>query len=374
MATKKDYYEILGVSRDAPAEEIKKAYRRQALQNHPDRNPHDKAAEERFKEATEAYEVLIDNDKRNNYDRFGYEGLKGFPGFGEGTEFGFGTIFEDLFEGFFGGATRARTASQRGADLRYHLEITFEQAVFGTEAEIQVPRWESCSACRSSGAKAGTSPTTCPTCNGRGQIRQSQGIFNLTRTCPHCQGQGRVIKDPCPDCRGRGRVEQRRTVTVKIPAGVDSGTRLRLGGEGEAGLRGGPAGDLFVVLTVKEHPFFVRQEDDIYCEVPVSFIQAALGDEMEIPALEGKTKIKIPAGTQPGHVFHLKGKGVANLRNGRRGEQHIRVLVEIPKKLNAKQKELLRQFAQEDSDIFPQSKDFLTKIKSFFSAGENNES
>lgn len=369
MATKKDYYEILEVPRIASAEEIKKAYRRQAMKYHPDRNPGNKNAEEHFKAATEAYEVLNDPEKRNSYDRFGHEGLKGFPGFGEGMEFGFGTIFEDIFEGFFGGGARARTA-QRGADLRYHLEITFEQAVFGTEAEIIVPRWEHCTACQGSGAQPGTYPTTCSTCNGRGQIRHTQGFFTLSRTCPHCQGQGRVIKDPCSDCRGQGRVEERRTVTVKIPAGVDTGTRLRLSGEGEAGLRGGPSGDLYVVLSIKEHPFFVRQDDDIYCEVPITFIQAALGDEIAIPTLEGKTTLKVPSGTQPGQVFHLKGKGVANLRNGRRGQQHVRVLVEVPTKLTAQQKELLRQFAEESREAFPRSQDFFAKIKSFFSAEE----
>lgn len=372
MMTKKDYYEVLGVPRDATPEEIKKAYRRLALEHHPDRNPHDKEAEERFKEITQAYEVLIDAEKRSNYDRFGPEGVKGFPGFGEGAEYGFGTIFEDFFEGIFGGA-RARTAAQRGADLRYHLEITFEQAVFGTEAEMKIPRRENCTACKGSGAKAGTYPVTCPTCNGRGQVRQTQGFFTLSRTCPHCRGQGRVIKDPCPDCRGQGRVEQQRTVSVKIPPGVDSGTRLRLGGEGEAGLRGGPPGDLYVVLSVKEHPFFVREADDIYCEVPVSFIQAALGDEIEIPTLEGKTKLKIPAGTQPGHIFHLKNKGVASLRTGARGQQHVRIMVEIPKKLTAKQKELLRQFAQENHDSFPQSQDFISKLKSLFTVREEME-
>lgn len=361
--SKRDYYHVLGIDREATSEEIKRAYRRLAHQHHPDKNPGDKESEERFKEATEAYEILSTPEKRAAYDRFGVAGTgDGFGGFGD---VGFGTVFEDLFEGFFGDSSRRRTS--RGADLRYNLEITLEEAVLGAEKEIVIPRLEACGACKGSGAKPGTSPTTCRSCRGSGQVRYSQGFLTISQTCSACRGEGRIIEHLCRDCRGTGRSRFDRSLTVKIPAGVESGTRLRLTGEGEAGLRSGDRGDLYVVMTVRDHPLFSRNADDLYCEVPVSFGQAALGAELEIPSLSGMIKLKIPHGTQSGSEFRLRGKGAPSLRGHGRGDLVVRIVVEVPTRLTAKQRELLEAYAElENGDGSPLAKSFFEKVKSLF--------
>lgn len=372
MNQKRDYYEILGVSRDATADELKKAYRRLALQHHPDKNPGNQEAEERFKELSEAYQVLSDAEKRRAYDRFGHVGAEaGFGGFRPG-DFGAGSfndLFNDLFGDLFGqtagGARRPR--GRRGDDLRYNLELSFEQAAFGTEVTIQVPRQVECGACAGSGAKAGTRPVTCPTCRGVGQVRYTQGFFSINKTCPQCRGEGRIVEQPCPECRGAGLTRDAATLAVKIPAGVETGSRLKLTGEGERGLRGGPAGDLYVVITVKPHPIFERQGDDVVCEVPISFVQAALGTEIEVPTLEGKVSLKIPAGTQSGKVFRLKGKGIPRLSAYGRGDQHVVVKVETPTGLSAKQRKLLEEFAKaSDEATHPLGRTFLEKVKEMF--------
>lgn len=360
---KRDYYQVLGVGQDAGPEEIKRAYRRLAHKYHPDKNPGDKTSEELFKEATEAYEVLANPEKRASYDRFGLagEGAR-FAGFGDG---GFGSVFEDLFEGFFGGSPRRATS--RGADLRYNLEISLEEAVLGAEKEITIPRLEPCAACRGSGAKPGTTPTTCRSCRGSGQVRYSQGFLTISQTCSACRGEGRVIEHHCRDCRGTGRSRIDRSLTVKIPAGVETGTRLKLAGEGEAGLRWGDRGDLYVVIEVQEHPLFARRGDDLYCEVPVSFVQAALGAELEIPSLSGMTKLKIPPGTQSGSEFRMRGKGVPSLRGHGRGDLVVKIMVEVPTRLTAKQRELLEAYAElENGDGSPLVKSFFEKVKNLF--------
>lgn len=365
---KGDYYKILGVSRDATDEEIKKAYRKLALKYHPDRNQGSKEAEEKFKEICEAYEVVSDPQKRKNYDLFGHRGgAEGFGGFGDWSfsTGGFGDVFEDIFSDFFGVGGRRRTRAERGADLRYNLEISFEEAVFGVEKKIRVPRWEHCDNCGGTGARPGTGLGVCPTCNGAGQIRFQQGFFSVSRTCSHCQGEGRFIKEPCPGCHGRKKVDKERALSVWIPAGVETGTRLKLSGEGEAGSHGGPPGDLYVVLTVKEHPLFKREGNDILCEIPISFVQAALGAEVEIPTLNGKTFIRIPPGTQSGKVFKLKGKGVHNLRGYGVGDQMVKVHVKIPTKLNARQRELLGEFAKASGEEVKESGIF-EKVKDIF--------
>lgn len=364
MSNKRDYYEVLGVSRDADEAEIKKAYRRLALKYHPDRNKDDPDAAEKFKEINEAYEVLSDPEKRARYDQFGHAafggGAEGFGGGFEGPFGGFGRGFggfgdlSDLFDAMFGGAfgsgSRRSAGPQPGADLRLDLEITLEEAATGAEKEIEVPRTEECPRCRGVGAEPGTQPKVCPTCLGTGQVRTVQttilGRFETVRTCGQCQGQGRIIEKPCRECRGRGRVRRVRRITVKVPAGVDTGHRLRMGGEGEAGERGGPPGDLYVYIHVKPHRLFKRQNDDLILEMPISFVQAALGDAIEVPTLEGKAQLEIPEGTQTGTVFRLRGKGMPRLKGHGRGDLHVQVKVEIPTRLTARQKEILQEFAR----------------------------
>ncbi|HZO83698.1 MAG TPA: molecular chaperone DnaJ [Verrucomicrobiae bacterium] len=372
---KRDYYEILGVAREAGEEEIKKSYRKLALKYHPDRNPGDKAAEESFKEVGEAYEILSDPQKRAAYDQYGHaafdprsRGFRGGGGFHDPFElfrevFGGGSIFDELF----GGGRVDPTAPQRGADLRYDLEIAFEESAHGTEKEITFTKLDACDTCRGSGQEAGSKVKTCPTCGGRGQVVTSRGFFSIAQTCSRCGGAGRVIEKPCRDCRGSGRRERRANVKIRIPAGVDTGTRLRVGGAGEGGVRGGPPGDLAVVLHVKSHEIFERQGDDLFCEVPINFAQAALGAEIQVPTLGGKADLKVPAGTQPGTVFSLKGKGVKNVQGYGYGDLHVRLLVEVPTRLNAAQKAKLQEFSDLcDGEVNPIGKSFFEKAKNFF--------
>jgi len=364
--SKSDYYEILEVNRNASETEIKKAYRRLAVQYHPDKNPDDKAAENKFKELSEAYAILCDPQKRATYDQFGHAGVNGAGGFsGGGFDFG-GAPFEDIFGDIFGGSRRAGRG-RRGDDLRYNLTISFEEAAFGVEKKLQLPRSQPCDSCQGSGARSGTSPQTCGTCRGAGQVRYQQGFFTMTRPCPDCHGEGKIIKDPCPDCKGSGRVKQKRTLPLNVPAGVENGTRLKLSGEGEMGSQGGAPGDLYVVISVKKHPIFERDGQDVICEVPISFAQAALGCELEVPTLEGRVNLKVPTGTQSGKVFKLSGKGIVALQGYGRGDQLVVLRVEVPTKLNARQKELLEDFAKAGGEeIHPQSKGFLDKVKELF--------
>lgn len=347
--TKRDYYKVLGVDRTAPDEEIKKNYRRLAMQYHPDRNPGDKEAEEKFKEAAEAYEALSDREKREIYDRFGHEGLnntgfRGFSGF-EDIFSSFGSIFEDVF-GFSNGRSRSRSAARAGSDLRYDLKISFMESAFGMSTDIDITKLETCRDCRGTGAAPETVPETCRRCKGRGQVTQSSGFFSISTTCPNCNGEGVVIADPCRSCTGTGRKKVTKKVNIKIPAGVETGSRLRLRGEGEEGSFGGPNGDLYVFIHVEPHEYFERSGNDIYCRIPISFIQAALGASIEVPTLEGVEKLKIPKGTQTGKTFRLKGKGIANLRGFGRGDQIIEAVVTIPTHLNKRQEELLREYAK----------------------------
>lgn len=347
---KRDYYEILGVPRNATEDEIKRAYRKLALQYHPDRNSGNKEAEERFKEAAEAYEVLRDPQKKELYDLYGHEGLKGtgFTGF-RGFEDIFSS-FSDIFEDFFGfstgGRQRRRTYAQAGADLRYDLTITFEEAAFGKEIEIEVPKAEGCSACRGTGAAPGTSRSQCAYCHGTGQITHSQGFLTISTTCNYCGGEGSSITDPCKECRGTGKVKRKKKIHLTIPGGVDTGSRLRVQGEGEQGLQGGPPGDLYVVMHVEPHEFFEREGDDIYCQIPISFPQATLGTTIQIPTLEGTKPLGIPPGTDSGEVFRIRRGGVKHLRGIGRGDQIVQVLVKTPRHLSKRQKELLREFAE----------------------------
>ncbi len=351
MADKRDYYEVLGVARSADQDEIKRAYRQLARQHHPDANPGDPTAGDRFKEINEAYEVLSDPDKRARYDQFGHAGL-GRGANGSATDFGPFSDLGGIFDAFFGGGRteQARRGPQGGADLRYDLELGLEEAAFGVSREIEFSRWDTCPICGGSGAKPGTKPVTCDHCHGTGEIRFTQntffGQFVNVRPCDHCGGTGRVIQTPCPDCRGQGRLYRSRKLEVKVPPGVDDGSRLRIGGEGEGGLRGGPAGDLYVVLRVKPHPLFRRDGTEVYCDAAISFSQAALGAEIEVPTLDGPSKLRIPEGTQTGTVFRLKGKGIPNLRGYGRGDEHVRVVVQTPKKLTAEQRQILRDFAR----------------------------
>jgi molecular chaperone DnaJ len=365
---KRDYYEVLGVSRDASEAEVKKAYRKLAMENHPDRNPGDHEAEERFKEAAEAYEVLRDREKRQIYDQFGHAGLEGsgFRGFS-----GFDDIFSsfgDIFEDFFGFGTRRgrRSRARQGSSLRYDLELGLEDAFYGKEEEIVFNKWAACDVCRGSGVKPGSEPQVCGTCQGHGQVVRSQGFFQISTTCPACRGEGRLVTDPCFDCGGNGKVESERKITVKIPAGVDTGSQLRLRGEGEPGENGGPPGDLFVVIHVRDHSFFTREEDHLYCEVPISFTQAALGETIKIALLgeEEEHVLKIHPGTQPGEILSLPGRGMPSLRNSRRGDLFVKVVVKIPKKLTQQQRELLETFAGTDHPRrAKKEKNFWHKLK-----------
>lgn len=368
---KRDYYEILGVEKGADEKDIKKAYRRVAMKYHPDRNPDDPKAEEKFKEASEAYEVLCDSDKRAAYDRFGHAGVEGQVGGGGGFSGGsFADIFGDVFGDIFGGGGRGRGGAQRGADLRYTLEISLEDAVRGTTVEIRVPTLAACSTCDGSGARKGSSPTTCGTCGGIGQVRMQQGFFQVQQTCPTCRGRGSTISDPCPSCRGQGRVEKTKKLSVKVPPGVDTGDRIRLAGEGEAGAEGGPAGDLFVQMSVKQHPLFERDGKHLYCEVPITFADAALGGELEIPTLDGRVKLKIPPETQTGKLFRLRGKGVQPVRGGAVGDLLCRAVVETPVNLSKKQKELLRELQDSLHEgghgHSPRQRSWFEGVKRFF--------
>lgn len=368
MSQKRDYYEVLGVSRDAGPEEIKKAFRKLAHQHHPDKNAGNESSGERFKEIGEAYEVLSNPEKRQAYDRFGVAGPgRGFEGFG-GFDPGFGSIFDDIFEGFFGGRTgRSSRGAHRGADLRYNLDIRFEEAALGVEKQIVVPRLETCVACQGSGAKAGSQPIVCKACRGTGQVRFSQGFLTVSQTCSQCRGEGRVIEHPCQTCRGLGQAKAERTLTVKIPAGVDTGTRLKLSNEGETGVRGGPPGDLYVVLTVQEHPIFTRHGDDLYCEIPIKFTQAALGTQIEIPIISGRTTLKIPPGAQTGTEIRIKGRGLPNVRGYGRGDLLARIFVEVPTHLTAKQRDVLEQYARlENGAGSPLVEGFWEKVKALF--------
>jgi molecular chaperone DnaJ len=366
---KRDYYEVLGVPAEATQEEIKKAYRKLAHQYHPDKNPGDQSAEDRFKEIGEAYEVLSNPEKRQQYDRFGSAGPgRPFEGFG-GFESGFGSIFDDIFEGFFSGRPggRAARAAQRGADLRYNLEVSFAEMAEGAEKDILIPRLEPCATCKGTGAKPGSQPVVCRACRGTGQVRFSQGFLTVSQTCGQCRGEGRVVEHPCQACRGLGQTKAERSLTVKIPAGVETGTRLRLAGEGEAGMRGGPPGDLYVVISVEEHPIFARRGDDLYCEVPIGFTQAALGAQIEIPTVSGKAVLKIAAGSQTGREFRIKGKGLPNIRGYGRGDLIARIFVEVPTHLTAKQRELLEQYARlENGAGSPLVQGFWDKVKTLF--------
>jgi len=369
LSTKRDYYELLGIGRNAGDEDIKKAYRKLALQYHPDRNPGDKHAEEKFKEVSEAYSVLSDPQKRTQYDQFGHAAFGEGGPFAGGFDFsgsGFEDIVGDIFGEFFGGGGRQRGRS-RGDDLRYNLTLKFEEAVNGTEKKIKIPRHGTCETCHGSGAKPGTSPQTCPTCRGRGQVSFQQGFFSVARTCSHCHGQGTVIKDPCASCGGAGRVRKMHTLSVKIPPGVDNGSRLKLRGEGESAPRSGVPGDLYVVIQVEPHPIFIRENLDIICDVPISIVQAALGAEIDVPTLDGKVKMKIPSGTQSGKVFRMKGKGIKDVQGFQQGDQHVRVNVETPMHLTSKQKELLKEFAAlGGEEVNPLSKGFFDKMKELF--------
>jgi molecular chaperone DnaJ len=374
---KKDFYEVLGVNRDASDDEIKKAYRKLAMKYHPDRNPDNAQAEEKFKEAKEAYEILSDSQKRAAYDQFGHAGVDpqaggggfhgGAGGFG-GFADAFGDIFGDIFGG--GGGRGGRSNVYRGADLRYNLEITLEEAAHGCEKQIRIPTMDECDTCHGTGAKPGTSAKTCSTCGGHGQVRMQQGFFSIQQTCPSCHGTGKVIPDPCRSCHGVGRIKSHKTLSVKIPAGIDEGDRIRLSNEGEAGQNGGPSGDLYIQVHIKQHSVFAREGNDLLCEMPISFATAALGGEIEIPTLDGAAKIKIPEETQSGKVFRLRGKGIRGVRSHVQGDLLCRVMVETPVSLTARQKELLREFEEITQGDFenqnPKAKSWMDRVKAFF--------
>jgi len=368
---KKDYYEVLGSNRDAPVEEIKKAYRKLAMKWHPDRNPENPKAEEHFKEAKEAYEILSDGSKRAAYDQFGHAGVDHAAAGGAGAGFSgnFADAFGDIFSDIFGGG-RTRSGVYRGADLRYNLEISLEDAARGAETRIRIPAMEECSTCHGSGAKPGTSPSTCPTCHGHGQVRMQQGFFSIQQTCPRCHGSGKIVVSPCAACSGAGRIKQHKTLSVKIPAGVDEGDRIRLSGEGEAGMNGGPPGDLYVVIHLKSHPVFNRDHNDLHCEMPISFTTAAIGGDIEIPTLDGYAKVKVPTGTQTGQMFRLRGKGIKGVRSSSHGDLICHVAVETPVNLTARQKELLAEFEsineKDGGRHNPRAKSWMEKVREFF--------
>ena len=366
---KRCFYEVLGVERSADEGGLKSAFRKLAMKWHPDRNPGDKNCEARFKEINEAYEILKDPDKRAAYDRFGHAAFEhGGPGGPAGFGADFGSAFSDLFEGIFGmGAGRGRSGRERGADLRYNMEIRLEEAYSGKTAHVRIPTSVTCESCSGSGAKAGTRPKACPSCGGQGRIRHAQGFFTLERTCPNCQGRGQVIDNPCQACSGSGRVTRERTLSVNIPPGVEDGTRIRLAGEGEAGVRGGPTGDLYIFLSIAGHPFFQREGADLHCRVPISMVTAALGGEFEVPTIDGtNTRVKVPEGTQSGRRFRVQGKGMPVLRSKQAGDMYIQVLVETPQKLTKRQRELLSEFERLSSrDTQPESSGFFGKVKEF---------
>lgn len=367
--SKRDYYEVLGVDKSTDGKEIKKAYRRVAMKFHPDRNPDDPDADEKFKEATEAYEVLMDDEKKAAYDQYGHAGVDpSGGGFGGGGNFS--DIFGDVFGDIFGGAGGRRGGPQRGSDMRYTLDISLENAVKGTTVEIRVPNLAACEPCDGSGAKKGSSPINCETCGGAGQVRMQQGFFQVQQTCPSCRGRGKTISDPCTSCHGQGRVEKVKTLSVKVPPGVDTGDRIRLSGEGEAGPEGGPPGDLFVQMSVKQHAIFERDGKNLYCEVPITIVDAALGGELEVPTLDGRVNLKIPAETQTGKLFRLRGKGVKPVRGGSVGDLLCRAVVETPVKLNKEQKELMETLRESlghgGKNQSPRQTSWFEGVKSFF--------
>lgn len=382
MATPRDFYEVLGVPRNASADELKKAYRKLAMQHHPDKNPGDKKAEEKFKELSHAYDILSDEQKKAAYDRFGHDAFNaggmgnasggGSPGMG-GFDFGagFADIFEDLFGNLGGGARRGGQSSQqaqtRGADLRYNLQVSLEEAFKGKQESIRITTSVACESCHGSGGEKGSKPVTCTTCNGSGRIRASQGFFTIERTCHTCQGMGKIIKDPCHVCAGSGRTRKDKTLSVNIPAGVEEGTRIRLAGEGEAGLRGGPPGDLYIFISVKAHELFKRDGADIHCSIPIAMTTATLGGSVEVPTVDaGRVKVTIPEGTQTGHQMRLKGKGMTILRSSSRGDMYIHTIVETPVKLNKKQREMLKDFEKAGGSVSPETDNFFAKVKDFW--------
>jgi molecular chaperone DnaJ len=375
---KRDFYEILGVAKNASDDEIKKAYRKLAMKYHPDRNPDSKGSEDKFKEAKEAYEMLADPQKREAYDRYGHAGVDpnmgGGGGFGGGGAGGFADAFGDIFGDIFGGAAGGRGGRggggpqvYRGADLRYNLEISLEQAANGFDTTIRVPSWDACEICHGSGAKPGTAPTTCPTCGGHGQVRMQQGFFSIQQTCPKCHGTGKIIPEPCTTCAGAGRIKRNKTLEVKSPAGIDDGMRIRSSGNGEPGMNGGPPGDLYVEIHIKPHGVFQRDGDDLHCEMPISYTKAALGGDIEVPTLSGKASFTIPEGTQSGKTFRLRSKGIKGVRSGFAGDLFCHVVVETPVKLTEKQKELLRDFERLTTEggakHSPQTKSWKDKVK-----------
>ncbi len=375
MSTKRDYYEVLGVDRNVDDNALKKAYRKLAMKYHPDRNPDNKEAEEKFKEVNEAYEVLSDAEKRRRYDQFGHDGVNGqFGGGSQGFGGGFGgfeDIFGDIFGDVFGGQRTRRRGPERGQDIKQRVTISFEDAAFGKKIEIKLNRTEECSECHGSGAKAGTGKKTCPTCNGTGEVRTVQrtpfGNIQSSRTCSTCNGEGEIIETPCPKCHGKGHTRKVKTIEVDIPAGIDDGQMIKLSGQGEIGKKGGPRGDLYIVVSIKEHPLFTRDGFDVYFEMPITFVQATLGDEIEVPTIDGKVKYTIPEGTQSGTTFRLRDKGIPRLRGNSRGDQYIKITVEIPKKLNEKQKDILREFAKEcGEEVHEKKKSFGQKLENFF--------
>lgn len=381
--SKRDYYEILGVNKNASDDELKKAYRRLAMKYHPDRNPDDKSAEAQFKEVKEAYETLTDGNKRAAYDQYGHAGVDpsmGHGGFGGGAGgFDFGNIFEEIFRGggggggFGGGGGRGgRSQVYRGADLRYDLDISLEEAAKGSQTRIRIPTETNCGTCKGSGAKAGTHASTCGTCKGSGQVRMQQGFFSVQQSCPHCHGSGKVIEDPCTDCHGRGRKRENKTLEIKIPAGVNEGDRIRLSGEGEAGVNGGPSGDLYVQISLRQHELFTRDGDDLHCEIPITMATAALGGDIDVPTLDGTASLRIPDETQTGKIFRLRGKGITGMRSGVAGNLYVHVVVETPVNLSSDQKELLRQFqeslGERPDHHSPKEGGWQQKLKNFFSS------